>query len=49
MAEEDLRKIASLLRERNVIDEKIAVVIHRPMTVGHAVFGPMPLWISFFD
>jgi hypothetical protein len=35
MAEEDLRKIASLLRERNVIDEKIAAVIHRPMTAGH--------------
>jgi hypothetical protein len=35
MAEEDLRKIASLLRKRNVIDEKIAAVIHRPMTAGH--------------
>jgi hypothetical protein len=35
MAEEDLRKIASLLRERNVIDEKIAAVIHRPMATGH--------------
>jgi hypothetical protein len=35
MAEEDLRKIASLLRERNVIDEKIATAIHRPMTAGH--------------
>lgn len=35
MAEEDLLKIASLLHERNVIDEKIAAVIHRPMTAGH--------------
>ncbi|HEX8759091.1 MAG TPA: hypothetical protein VF734_03750 [Pseudonocardiaceae bacterium] len=35
MAEEGLRKIASLLRERNVIDEKIAAVIRRPMTAGH--------------
>lgn len=35
MAEDDLRKIASLLRERDVIDEKIAAVIHRPMTTGH--------------
>lgn len=35
MAEQELRKIASLLRERNVIDEKIAAVMHRPMTAGH--------------
>lgn len=35
MAEEDVHKIASLLRERNGIDEKIAAVIERPMTAGH--------------
>jgi hypothetical protein len=35
MAEEDLRNIASLLHERNVIDKKIATAIHRPMTAGH--------------
>lgn len=35
MAEEDIHKIASLLCERNVIDEQIATVINRPMTAGH--------------
>lgn len=35
MAEEDVHKIATLLHERNVIDEKIAAVIDRPMTAGH--------------
>lgn len=35
MAEEDVRKIASLLHERNVIDEKIAAVIGRPVVTGH--------------
>jgi hypothetical protein len=35
VAEEDIHKIASLLRERNLIDEKIAAVIERPMTAGH--------------
>ncbi|HSL06989.1 MAG TPA: hypothetical protein VK887_03330 [Pseudonocardiaceae bacterium] len=35
MAEEDVHKIASLLHERNVTDEKIAAVIDRPMTAGH--------------
>lgn len=35
MAEEGVHKIASLLHERNVIDEKIAAVIDRPMTAGH--------------
>jgi hypothetical protein len=35
MAEEDVHKIVSLLHERNVIDEKIAAVIQRPMTSGH--------------
>ena len=34
-AGEDVRKIASLLCERNAIDEKIAAVIERPVTVGH--------------
>ncbi|MGH3929459.1 MAG: hypothetical protein ACRDTF_05725, partial [Pseudonocardiaceae bacterium] len=34
-AEEDVRKIASLLHERNGIDERIAAVIERPMTAGH--------------
>jgi hypothetical protein len=35
VAREDIQKIASLIRERNVIDEKIAAVIERPMTAGH--------------
>lgn len=35
MSEKDVRKIASLLRERNAIDEKIAAVIGRPVVAGH--------------
>lgn len=35
MAEEDVCKIASLLRERNLIDEKLAALIGRPLTSGH--------------
>lgn len=35
MAEEEIRKIASLIQERNGIDEQIAALIHRPMTAGH--------------
>jgi hypothetical protein len=35
MTEDDVRKMALLLRERNMIDEKIAAVIQRPMTSGH--------------
>ncbi|MGH3918695.1 MAG: hypothetical protein ACREYC_11360 [Gammaproteobacteria bacterium] len=38
MAEEDIHKIAALLHERNVIDEKIAAVIDRPMTAAAQVF-----------
>ena len=35
VAAEDVRMIASLLHERNAIDERIAGVIGRPMTAGH--------------
>lgn len=35
MTEEDVREIALLVRERNVIGEKIAGVIKRPMAAGH--------------
>jgi AcrR family transcriptional regulator len=35
MREDDLRTIAGLLRERNIIDARIAAVIGRPMTAGH--------------
>jgi hypothetical protein len=35
MDEEPVKRIAELLRERNVIDKEIAAIIHRPMTSGH--------------
>jgi len=35
MNEASIRRIAELLRERNIIDEEIAVITHRPMTSGH--------------
>ena len=36
MTSTDLVELASLLRERNVIDESIGRLIDRPMTAGHA-------------
>ena len=30
-----MRRLAALLRRRNVIDEEIAAITHRPMTSGH--------------
>jgi hypothetical protein len=33
--DEPMRRIAELLRERNALDEEIAVITHRPMTAGH--------------
>jgi hypothetical protein len=35
MVTEAVRVIASLLHERNMIDEKIAAIVQRPMTAGH--------------
>lgn len=32
----DLAEFAALLRERNVLDERIGQLINRPMTAGHA-------------
>ena len=36
MEETDLAELAALLRERNVVDERIGRLINRPMTAGHA-------------
>lgn len=36
MGETDLAELAVLLRERNLIDERIGRLINRPMTAGHA-------------
>jgi hypothetical protein len=36
MTAADLAELASLLRERNTIDQAIGRVINRPMTAGHA-------------
>ena len=33
--DELMKRIARLLRERNVVDAEIAGIIHRPMTAGH--------------
>jgi hypothetical protein len=35
MPDPKLHQIAELLHERNVIDERIAAIINRPMTAGH--------------
>jgi hypothetical protein len=35
MDELSMRRIAELLRERNVLDQAIAAIIQRPMTSGH--------------
>lgn len=35
MADKELQQIAELLRERNVVDAKIAAIIGRPMATGH--------------
>jgi hypothetical protein len=35
MADGQVEQIASLLRERNALDERIGAVIQRPMTSGH--------------
>jgi hypothetical protein len=35
MAEEDIRKIAALIYERNIIDKQIAALIQKPVTAGH--------------
>ncbi|WP_203930306.1 hypothetical protein [Virgisporangium ochraceum] len=35
MQDQELRTVAGLLHERNVIDKKIAGIIERPMTAGH--------------
>jgi hypothetical protein len=36
MEETDLAELAVLLRERNLVDERIGWLINRPMTAGHA-------------
>jgi hypothetical protein len=36
MEETDLAELAVLLRERNLVDERIGRLINRPMTAGHA-------------
>jgi hypothetical protein len=36
MATESLTRLARLLHERNIIDEKISQIIDRPTTAGHA-------------
>jgi len=36
MEETDLAELAALLRERNLVDERIGRLINRPMTAGHA-------------
>ena len=36
MDETDLAELAELLRERNLVDERIGRLINRPMTAGHA-------------
>ena len=35
MADENLRRVAELLTQRNQIDEQIAAITHRPMASGH--------------
>lgn len=35
MADGEVEQIASLLRERNALDEQIGAIIQRPMTSGH--------------
>lgn len=35
MNEGPMRRLAELLRERNIIDAEIATITHRPMTAGH--------------
>lgn len=36
MADEQLEELATLLRDRNIIDARIGLLINRPMTAGHA-------------
>lgn len=36
MTRQDLAEFASLIHERNLVDERIAQIIGRPMTSGHA-------------